>query len=335
MNITATLKNINKITGIGTIYIYVDIYAKSYRNRIFYQTSHKVEANKFLNGRLIGRTEFVKTMNNRIQSEIETIKDVILQLEYEGKEINKSTLIEARNAKNEGVKDLITLAKDYIQLRNDAKPRMIEKLNNLVTRLEEFKGNNSLYYSDLNQKFINDFAKYLQSEKSKYGSQQPSTIQKTFAFFRQILNHYNNSGIIDDKYKKLKYPQGFDQKQMIFIESEIKLLINYEPKSARLEKVKDLALLQLFTGLRFSDAIKLNESNVFNNALNIQTQKTNQIISIPVHAALSELLKKYNYDLRSLKISNVNYNLYLKELIKSVGITSKSEFTHFVNGEMI
>jgi site-specific recombinase XerD len=193
----------------------------------------------------------------------------------------------------------------------------------------------SLYYSHLNQIFINKFTLYLQDSTSKYGSQQPATIHKTFGFLKTILNYYNSKSIIDDKYKQLKYPQTFEQKQMIFVESEIKQLINYQPTINRLQKVKDLALLQLYTGLRYSDATKINESNIYSDSLNITTQKTNQTITIPLHPSLLKLVEKYDYNLSTLKISNSKYNDYLTELIELAGIKSKSEYKYFVAGKMV
>lgn len=326
MNITSTLKNVNTKTGIGTIYIYIDLYTSNSRNRIFYKTPHKVESKFFQNGKVNGRTELAKNLNSHIQNEIEIIKTVIKDLEYKGKEINKNTLLEARKAKNEGVKDIITLSEEYINFRTDAKKRQIEKLNNLLTRLKEFSKSKKIYYSDINQKFIYDFTLFLQFK------QQPSTINKTFAFLRQILNHYFNTGIIDDSFKRLNYPKGFKQKQMVFTEAEIKKLLEFQPQSNRLEKVKDLAMLQMFTGLRFSDAILINKAKIYNDSINISTQKTNQNIIIPLHANLKKLVEKYNYDLSCLKISNVNYNKYLKELVELAEIDSKTEYIFFEKG---
>jgi len=344
MNITATVKNVNEKTGVGKVYIYIDLYSKSSRNRIFYATVHKVEAKLFSDGKVHGRTEVTKLLNGHIQSEIETIKGLVNQLTLEGKEITKTALIEAREVKKEGVKDLVTLAKEYVEMRVDAKPKMIEKLNNLIVRLEDFQEGLTprgklLYPSDIDQKFINLFTQYLQKERPKHEnkqlrkSQNPATINKTFSFLRQILNHYLNEGIVKDSFKNLKYPKSFTQRQMVFVENEIKQLIKYQPTSKRLEKVKDLALLQLYTGLRYSDAIKINESNIFNENLNITAEKTGQRIEIPLHPALKSLLNKYKNDFKALKISNVKYNDYLKELVKLAGIDTKSEFITFVDGK--
>jgi integrase len=346
MNITATLKNINAKTGIGTVYIYIDLYSKTSRTRIFYQTSHKVDSKSFEAGRVKGRTDVAKSINSKIESEIEEIKGIVNQLKNDGKDVTKEALINARNAKNEVPKSLVDLIHEYIQFKTvTSEPKLIEKLKNLVVRLEDFqlgrmKEKETFNYpNQINQNFVNLFTAYLQKERPSHPnkrlrkSQSPATISKTFGFLRQALHHFFQLGIVSDSYKNLKYPKAFTQKQMVLVESEIKQLINFQPPNKRLEKVKDLALLQLFTGLRYSDAVKVNQSNFYNGNLNITAKKTKQKIEVPIHPALSDLLEKYKGDFKGLKISNVKYNDYLKELLKLAGIASKAEYIYFINGK--
>jgi len=337
MNIRFTLRNISYTTRIGTINIYLDFNYSTVRRQIFIKTPVKVEKAYWNpNTQKIGKTyPNSKALTELLNSELQAVLTIINQLNHKGEDITPETIQSLIHHKKQGIKDLITLSKEYIELRSDAKPRLIEKLNNLVSRLKEFQNAKPLYYSHINQNFINKFTQYLQDSSSKYGSQQPSTINKTFSFLRQILNHYYSTNVVDDNFRKLKYPNGFKQKQMVFTQPEIKQLINYQPTIKRLQKVKDLALLQLYTGLRYSDAIKLNDSNIYNNFLNITTKKTNQVIEIPLHKNLKDLIVKYNNNLSILKISNAKYNNYLKELIEISGIISKAEYIHFVNGIMV
>lgn len=78
----------------------------------------------------------------------------------------------------------------------------------------------------------------------------------------------------------------------VLIESEIRKLIEYMPTRDSIIRVKDLALIQLFTGLRYSDAIKINQSNIFNDQLSITAEKSNQNINIPLHSTLKNILEK-------------------------------------------
>lgn len=102
---------------------------------------------------------------------------------------------------------------------------------------------------------------------------------------------------------------------MVFQEPEIRKLIEYQPNRDSIKRVKDLALCQLFTGLRYSDAIRINQSNIVNGKLAITAEKTIQNIYIPLHPALKTILEKYDYDLSPLIISNQKYNEHLKDLV--------------------
>jgi hypothetical protein len=47
-------------------------------------------------------------------------------------------------------------------------------------------------------------------------------------------------------------------------------------------------------GLRYSDAIKINQSNILNDQLSITAEKTNQNINIPLHPAWKSRMMTYN-----------------------------------------
>jgi integrase len=171
-------------------------------------------------------------------------------------------------------------------------------------------------------------------DKNLQKSQQPSTINKTFSFFKQILNHLNREGIIDDRYKTFKYPKGFQSKKVILTEEEIRKFIDYKPTTKKLQKVKDLSLIQLMTGLRYSDLINIRKTNILGNSLEIMNKKTKKYTSIPLHKELNTLLQKYDYDLSPLSLSNTNYNKYLKELMELAKVDTLVEKFYFENGEM-
>jgi len=243
-----------------------------------------------------------------------------------------------KEVKRVGVKDIITLGKEYVALRMDFKQPMKRKFNNLITRLEDFTKGKKLYYSHINQKWINTFIKYLQTEYPEHKNiqlrkvQSPSTIHKSFRLLIQILNHYHKEGLVDDKIKTLTFPKTFRQRKKVFVEDEIRQIIEFIPPTKSLEKVKDLALLQLFTGVRYSDAVKINKANIINHQLHITATKTHQNIYIPLHQALIQLFEKYDYDFSPLKISNQKYNKYLKNLVKLAGVKSKAEHVEFNDG---
>ncbi|MBS9525034.1 tyrosine-type recombinase/integrase [Litoribacter alkaliphilus] len=341
MNIKPILKNVSAKTGVGTVYVGVDFYNLSSREQVFFKTPIKIEKKYWNPAGKIKLHPNRKELTDHLNREIKEVFSLIDTLKAKGEEVTADSLKMTKEVKRVGVKDLITLSKEYVSLRMDFKQPMKRKFNNLITRMEDFTKGKKLYYSHINQRWVNTFIKYLQTEFPKHENpqlrkvQSPSTIHKSFRLLIQILNHYHKTGLIDDKFKNLNFPKTFRQKKMVFVEDEIKQILGFNPPTKSLQKVKDLALLQLFTGLRYSDAVKVNKANIINQQLHITATKTHQNIYIPLHPALVQLFEKYNYDFSPLKISNQKYNKYLKTLVEEAGVTSKAEHVIFKDGEHV
>lgn len=57
----------------------------------------------------------------------------------------------------EGIKDRVTFAKEYIEIRIDATKRICDKLNNLGIRLDDFSKRKKFHLNQINQtNIIND-----------------------------------------------------------------------------------------------------------------------------------------------------------------------------------
>jgi integrase len=76
-----------------------------------------------------------------------------------------------------------------------------------------------------------------------------------------------------------------------------------------------LFIIACDTGLRFSDLIELRNENIINNGsvIRIRTQKTGEVVIIPLKGKVKEILKKYE-GIPPQAISNQKMNEYLKEL---------------------
>lgn len=94
----------------------------------------------------------------------------------------------------------------------------------------------------------------------------------------------------------------------------------------RLEKVRDIFVFQCCIGCRVGDLLRLTKNNIIGNFIQYVPTKTNKESSKPVKVPLNDkaraILDKYrcNEGLLLPKISDVKYNLYLKELFKFCGL---------------
>lgn len=341
MNLKLTIRNVNKKTSMGTIYVYLDFNYGNVREQKFFKTPVKIaQIDWSKSGQVKKSHPNHKELNELLASEKKRILDMINEMRRDEIEVTPQSISTITEKKKEAKKDLIQLSEEYINSRTDLTERHRQKLESLVSRIKDFSKGKKVYYSSVNQKWIDSFTMYLQEgnpdsdDKNLQKSQQPSTINKTFSFFKQILNHLNREGIIDDRYKSFKYPKGFQSKKVILTEEEIRKFIDYKPTTKKLQKVKDLSLIQLMTGLRYSDLINIRKTNISGNSLEIMNKKTKKYTSIPLHNELNTLLKKYDYDLSPLSLSNTNYNKYLKELMELAKVDTLVEKFYFENGDM-
>lgn len=124
----------------------------------------------------------------------------------------------------------------------------------------------------------------------------------------------NNLQFKNKRFKTVEEPT----ETIYLTEAEISRLFNLDLFSnSRLEKVRDLFIIGCYTGLRFSDLVQLRNENISRegNLVRIRTQKTGEVIIVPLKSYVREILKKYN-GVPPQVISNQKMNDYLKELGK-------------------
>jgi integrase len=107
-------------------------------------------------------------------------------------------------------------------------------------------------------------------------------------------------------------------------------------KSPKLDRVRDLFLVACRTGLRFSDLRTLTPEKIIQTdsgeIIQLQTQKTGQVVYIPLHQQTREILNKYRYNLPRV-LSNQKFNEYVKEVVKAAGINTPTTLTKTKGGE--
>ena len=106
-------------------------------------------------------------------------------------------------------------------------------------------------------------------------------------------------------------------------ESELNTLFELDLNmNPRLEKIRDLFLVGCWTGLRFSDFTGIKKENIDGEFIEVETQKTGEVVVIPIHRQVEAIMKRYKgKTLNSLPkpISNQKMNEYLKELGQLAG----------------
>lgn len=116
-------------------------------------------------------------------------------------------------------------------------------------------------------------------------------------------------------------------------EDELLAIYGLELKG-NLAKCRDLFIIGAYTGLRFSDYSRLQESNISGeDYISILTQKTRQKVVIPIHWVVREILER-GYDF-GFTISDQKLNKNIKVIAEKAGLTGTVLYTENKGGKTV
>ncbi|MCW3071116.1 MAG: Integrase family protein [Bacteroidetes bacterium] len=187
-------------------------------------------------------------------------------------------------------------------------------------------------FTSIDLDFYQDYIAYL-TEIKKFSS---NTIGKHIKVLKFFLNEATERGLNTSlAYKSRRFKIVSEKTDSIYLtEKELEdihtlELINYP----RLEKVRDLFLVGCWTGLRFSDFSRIKPENIKDDFIEIETQKTGEKVTIPIHPTVREIMTRYKGKYpNSLPpaISNQKMNQFIKEFAKrveSLNVRASKTFT--------
>jgi site-specific recombinase XerD len=244
--------------------------------------------------------------------------------------INKDSLTALRS-ENKQIEN--TLLEYLTELKSKYKKENKEpvsiKIQTLINHFQTFSGKKKYYSYSVNQKFIDDFANYLLVKCDLH----PNTVHRHFKVIKILFNYVKSNYNIE--VPQLKYPKQVPTEKAFLTKEEIQLILDYKPQTIKEEKIKKIMIIGIYSGLRYSDLLRLNKSHIQGNVIKMKMQKVNtdDYLIIPISEKLKEVLESINYEVKSILMSNQKFNDYLSELCNKVGINSLVEVTRFKNGQ--
>lgn len=164
---------------------------------------------------------------------------------------------------------------------------------------------------------INFFAQYLKTNFETYTTvKKLRSIKRIFAFAER------NKFIGVNPFANFTMPRLPRLEPIQLTEKEIQTIAAKNFVSDRITYVRDLFLLQCFTGLSFSDLFRFNEDMVVKSGeaffISGKRAKTDNSFYVPFCSEAKTIAEKYGYDFRN--VSNQKFNEYLKEIAALSGI---------------
>ena len=270
-------------------------------------------------------SQFVR-LEKQLYDEGETINLNSIYNRYKGKEVQQ-TLFSLYNDRLAIMESLV--GKEYTL-------STIKRFKEVYAHAKEFVryfyGLDDMPLKQVNFSFVKAFEEYLLEKSLK-----PITINKIIQRLKQILNYaFRCNLIVVDpfvNYKPLK-----EKKELIFLTAEeLEKLEKYDFANHKLEKVKDLYLFSVYSGLAYHEVCSLRKHHLVKGFdgktwIKMTRQKTGKEFYIPLLPQAEAILRKYEDHREEQEgcllpvISNAKINVFLKEIGAIVGI--EKNLTH-------
>lgn len=141
-----------------------------------------------------------------------------------------------------------------------------------------------------------------------------NTAGTRFKNFKRFILWSEESGYPLPKieWDRLRRP-GFKPDFVFLTDERIQQLIDYCPKSEFQERVKDIFLVLIYTGMRYSDYMTLKPTDIHNGHIDKVALKTKTRFRIPIHDNIRDILKS------PPKMPGQVFNKGLKDLGSDLG----------------
>lgn len=244
--------------------------------------------------RVVKKNKNAIRLNYEIDTLITKIEAYELGLLNRGIEFTSATL-DGYLQKGSGREfSFIAFGWEYIdRMKLDNAVNTISVYSSFWKRLEKF--NKDLKFKDVNRVFVDNFDRYLKEEKYSVGS-----IQSIHRFMKSVVKEAMNSEppLLDrTPYINLRIDTPTSTKHALS-PKELSAFENVEPYSVNASIIKDMFLVSVYTGARYSDVARMNpDFFVDDETMLFEMKKTKHDVSIPIKHLFNgkalDILEKY------------------------------------------
>lgn len=275
----------------------------------------------------------LRQISNKLNRYIEELHICIKNLEIDKINITRARLkahfdsvFKEENFKTDNLIEKLNLFIIELQKIGKSKKASIDKYIYLKKKLIKYNAN--LKTSDINKGFMIDFVSFLRN----YYQLTDITLNRNIGFLKTFIKWLIDSGVnIDSSYKKIIVStRDADHVSLSF--EQVETLSSLELNNT-LDKYRDLFLIGVYSGQRFSDYTVFKKSDVMNGRIEKRAEKTDYKSFIPIAKKLKKLLDKYDW--RLPKVSNQKFNKNIKEICKIAGFDNEVTRTKFQGNKKI
>ena len=279
----------------------------------------------------------IKQITNQLNRIVEHLHVSISNIELEKKQVIRSELKKRLDAKfkhvvvsNDRVIDLINKYVEEKKSLGKYQSRTIEKYSALRNKLIAYENKTGVQIGVLgvNKSFLIGFVNYLRKDHNL----TDITIDRNLGYFKTFLKWCRYTGIQTDETYNQVTVKTHDADHVSLTKDKVEILENLELNSV-LDKYRDLFLIGIYSGQRFSDYSVFKKSDVINNRIVKRAEKTQYKSYIPISKKLNALLEKWEW--RLPKVSNQKFNDNIKEVCKIAGFNEEVTTTKYKGSKRI
>ncbi|OQP60138.1 hypothetical protein A3860_34220 [Niastella vici] len=235
------------------------------------------------------------------------------------------------------IKDVFYQMDLYIEsktgLVKDATLSTLRQMKRHVQAFQRYK-KKKFTFDSFGLDFYQKFVKYLTYDIPVLRRNKPTkglrinTIGKTIKHFKSFLKDRMARKIIP--YTDLSFFKYMEEEvDAVYLDwNELSTIYHLDlSRKPYLIKYRDLLVLACLTGFRFGDFTNLNASILRNGLLHVCQEKTGGTVIAPLHADAQKILID-QYNLKLPRVSEANFNFYIKEVVRLAGITQPVSITH-------
>ena len=292
------------------------------------------------------RTKGNATINKRLSEKESELHNVIFKLEQEKKSVTAKSvkaLLKGGDDDERQEGKLLVYSKQYIAGREadgELTDRTIWGFKNLYDHLSKFVrlhcGNEDVTMKEIDYNFLKGLDSYLIKQKAegKSTTLKRNTVNKHHVRLRTFLHAAVREGFLfHNPYSTFKLKDTPSQRKYL-TEEEVQQITEHDlGGNNSLQRVRDIFIWSVYTGLRFQDAMDVEAKQVRkdsegNYSIHVYQNKTGESVYIPLLPPAVEIFERYDNDERKARgkvlpvMSNQKVNTYLKVIGDLAGIDS-------------
>lgn len=286
------------------------------RKKKYISTGVRVFKNQYNNKILVCNTFDMVILNKRLKAQKDKIDNYIISLIEKNEPFAFDKLERYLDFDEKKEMRFTDYLADRIEERNDIRETTRKAHRKIINSLIDF--GQIVYFSDLTKRNIIEFDDYLHHK----GLRQTSIYSYHKLMKTYIHDAMSRELISVNPYSGLTFKRGESEKGRYLLEEEFNKIRRTKMPTKSLEKVRDLFVIQCFTGLSFSDLMAFDFSEVENKNGNYYLAGNRFKTGVEYCAVLlpeaMKIVEKYNGVLP--KFSNQQYNMRLKLVAEYSGI---------------